>query len=243
MHSLHFWEYWAKYRQQCGIIKQFIRVDLNFSTYVKTNLPVPSMSIRLLGVCLSSADDRCMLILCLEFFPIHGGRNVNDVEEFKRCWNLFNFYPIYFQALTSFDSSSTSNAGKSLSTVSFVEPELMSGSWAAVLSDWTWSCTWKSTLLAGGGIPSTGDTLSLLVHHSMIHQASLTLWPPDWRIKGAFSTFWEALLLRAVSNLHKNVNNASLLEWVHQEPKPERSCKRSASTNAESSFFKFEINT
>ena len=88
---------------------------------------------------------------------------------------------------------------------SFVKPELMSDSWVAVGSDY--ACTWKLILLTGRGM------LSGLLH--FLSQTLLTLWTPDLRIEGAFSTLSEALLLRVVSTLHKNVKKKILLKWVH----------------------------
>ena len=62
-------------------------------------------------------------------------RNVNDVKEFKRCWNPF--LP-HLPALSVCDSTLTTTVWKCSSTGSFVEPELTSGSWVAVRSDSTW---------------------------------------------------------------------------------------------------------
>ena len=39
--------------------------------------------------------------LFFEVFPIYGGRNVNDVEEFQRHWNPLSFYPIWKLSLHS----------------------------------------------------------------------------------------------------------------------------------------------
>ena len=124
------------------------------------------------------------------------------------------------------------------STGSLVEPERTSGSWTVVRSGCTWlylidSSPWYR------GILSTGDTLSGPLHH--FSQTSLTLWPPDPRIEGAFRYFQRSYYYAGVvSTLHKNVKKDILLEWVCQEQNRIKLQDVSAHfppTNAESSIF------
>ena len=78
--------------------------------------------------------------LFFEVFPIYGGRNVNDVEEFQRRLNPFSFNPIWKISERCIRFELDLDGLKMLvdsSTGSLVEPERTSGSWTVDRSDCT----------------------------------------------------------------------------------------------------------
>ena len=133
---------------------------------------------------LSPDEHRCVLVFSLKSFPsmaaetVTTSRNSNAVETRLVSTPCGSCHCIRLELdLDGLKMLVDSSTG------SLVEPERTSGSWTVVRSDCTWlylidSFPWH------GGIPSTGDTLSGALHH--FSQTSLTLWPPDPRIEGAF---------------------------------------------------------
>ena len=170
-----------------------------------------------LGVAFSR---RTPLRACLffEVFPIYGGRNVNDVEEFQRRWNPFSFYPIWKLSLHSTRARPRwfENARRLIDgLVSWTRAKEWQSQWTVVRSDCTWlylidSFHWH------GGIPSTGDTLSGALHHFMQPNFA-DLVASGSADRGCFPILSEVFLLRVVSTLHKSVKKEILLEWVSQE--------------------------
>ena len=139
---------------------------------------------------LSPSEHRCVLIFSSKSFPSMAAETLTTSRNSNAVETRLVSTPLHFGISRCIRLELDLDALKMLVdslTGSLVEPERTSDSWTVVRSDCTWLYLIDSSPWYEAYIPSTGDTLSGPTHH--FSQTSLTLWPPEPRIEGAFRYF------------------------------------------------------